>query len=1030
MLRVRASSRQSIRLAALVVVIGLGRLVGDAQRAEPPDAAHLAPKLTTVLQEIAGVVSQDRAPTAAAATPLDVNALPKSARDAIRIGRLHLSDAGEIQVVLLTTGVTDERLQQLTTGGATIEIAEAASGRVQARAPAARLLSLAALDFVTFVTLPSYAIRHEGAALTEGDAIVRTDRVRSALAVDGTGVRLGVLSDGLKGVFGSGCTTCGSAPGGPIATHDLPSAVGIRNASGLLTQSSGGIVGRSFQANGDLEGLPSGSCGFAGAGAEGTALLEIVHDLAPGARLAFANANTELEFNQAVTYLASTNDVVVDDIGFFGLPADGTSSVSTNTANALNNPSNPIRSYITSVGNGATSHYLGTYTNSGLDGTTVTGITTPGHLHLFQATADTSDVLGLGPQPHDVIVLPHGGEVAVFLTWDERFGTSSSNYDLYLIEQSTNRVVAKSTDTQSGSQNPVEVLDFVNSGNTGFFQIAIQNVRDQAPPRQLNLYAFEPECATDGPRPLVANRHERHNFNTPGHSITAQSDAGGSPASVISVGAICSASAAAQGVFAGSAADESCNDRTHGTIEFFSSRGPTLDGRIKPDVSAVDGVTVTGAGGFSLPFFGSSAAAPHLAGEAALLLQSAPCFIGGGPGAIDVAAARTSLRKLLVQNAVASESEPPDNTFGYGLADALAAADKTLPVFQGPSSLTVSGNAPGGANIGPATLGFVDSNGCQLTRLNWTGGCGSSPGSALACPFGTSTVTAGASNNGLSFSTPLAFTITVTNFAIAAMPSSATVRSGQGGTYAVTVSALGGPFATAIVLGCSNLPPGATCTFTPSTITPGAASAQSTLTIATTAQAATADGSWPGAPTAVVLIVLAGCCAAIAGHSRLARPIRLPAYTGIALLCVACGGSTTPLPGSSAATLSPPSVTFGATAVHATSAPQTVTLTNGGAAALTLTGITAGGDFAQTNACGSSLAAGASCTIQVTFTPTAAGARSGALVVADNAAGSPQSVALAGTGNQVATQSGTYQLNITGTAGALVQTAPVSLTVQ
>ena len=1027
---VRAWSRRSIGLGALVIAIGLGRLVGGAQRADAPDASGSAPKLTTVLQEIAGAVPQDRGPAAAApAAPLDVNALPKSAQDAIRTRRLRVSAAGGIQVVIQTTGVTDERIQQLTAGGATIEIADAASGRVQARASAARLLGLAALDFVNFVTLPSYAIRREGAALTEGDAIIRTDQVRGALSVDGTGVRVGVLSDGLKGIFASGCTSCSGATGGPIATRDLPAAVGTRTSAGVLTQSGGGIIGRSFQANGDLEGLPSGSCGFAGAGAEGTALLEIVHDLAPGARLAFANAGTDLEFNQAVTYLASTNDVVVDDVGFFGLPADGTSSVSTNTANALNNPSYPIRTYITAVGNDATSHYLGTYTNSGLDGTTVTGITTPGHLHLFQATSETTDVLGLGPQPHDVISLPRGGEVAAFLTWDDRFGTSSSNYDLYLIEQSTGRVVARSTDIQSGSQNPVESLDYVNAGNTGFFQMAIQNVRDQAPPRQLNLYVFEPECATDGPRPLAANRHERHNFNTPGRSVAAQGDAGGSPASVISVGAICSGSAGAQAVFAGSAANESCNDRTQGTIEYFSSRGPTLDGRVKPDVSGIDGVSVTGAGSFDRPFFGSSAAAPHVAGEAALLLQSAPCFLASGPGSIDVATARTSLRRLILQNTIAAE--PPDNTFGYGLTDALAAARQTLPVFHGTPSITVSGNAPGGANIPPATLGFADPNGCQLTRLSWTGGCGSSPGSTLACPFGTSAVAVGASNNGLSFSTPVALTINVTSFGIAAVPSSATIRAGQAGTYAVTVSAQGGPFSDAIVLGCNNLPPGAVCAFNPPSIAPGAASSQSTLTITTTAQAGAADGSWPGAAIVCVLIVLAARQMKYGRPGRLARGIRVPAYAALATVCVACtGGSSNPLPGSGAVTLSPASVSFGATSVHATSAPQTVTLTNGGSAALALTSVTTSGDFAETNACGGSLAAGASCAIQVTFTPAAAGTRTGALVIADNAVGSPQSVPLTGIGNQAVTQSGTYQLEITGTAGTLVHAAPVTLTVQ
>jgi uncharacterized protein YjdB len=77
---------------------------------------------------------------------------------------------------------------------------------------------------------------------------------------------------------------------------------------------------------------------------------------------------------------------------------------------------------------------------------------------------------------------------------------------------------------------------------------------------------------------------------------------------------------------------------------------------------------------------------------------------------------------------------------------------------------------------------------------------------------------------------------------------------------------------------------------------------------------------------------------------------------------------------------------------------STVNLTNHLSTALTLFSITTLGDFAQTNDCGNSVAAGHSCTIKVTFTPTAIGARSGQLVVTDNDSTSPQSVALSGSG--------------------------------
>jgi hypothetical protein len=177
--------------------------------------------------------------------------------------------------------------------------------------------------------------------------------VRQQGSLDGTGVRVGVVSDGLKGVFASGCTNCSGLSGGPIATGDLPDSVGVRNSTGVLVSSTGGITGRSFQQNGDLEGLPPAFpvCGFDGAGAEGTAMLEIIHDLAPGARLSFANIDTDLSFVQAVNYLASTNDIVVDDLGFFGEAYDGMSAVSAGTAAALNNPAYPIRAYFTAVGN-------------------------------------------------------------------------------------------------------------------------------------------------------------------------------------------------------------------------------------------------------------------------------------------------------------------------------------------------------------------------------------------------------------------------------------------------------------------------------------------------------------------------------------------------------------------------------------------------------------------------------------------------------------------------------------------------------
>jgi PKD domain/WD40-like Beta Propeller Repeat/Abnormal spindle-like microcephaly-assoc'd, ASPM-SPD-2-Hydin len=100
-----------------------------------------------------------------------------------------------------------------------------------------------------------------------------------------------------------------------------------------------------------------------------------------------------------------------------------------------------------------------------------------------------------------------------------------------------------------------------------------------------------------------------------------------------------------------------------------------------------------------------------------------------------------------------------------------------------------------------------------------------------------------------------------------------------------------------------------------------------------------------------------------------------------------------------AVVLSPGSLAFGSQVVGSTSQLQTVTLINTGTADLAISSLAVSGDFAQTNTCGSTMAAGASCTISIMFTATAAGPRTGAVTIVDNAAGSPHVVALSGTGN-------------------------------
>ena len=155
----------------------------------------------------------------------------------------------------------------------------------------------------------------------------------------------------------------------------------------------------------------------------------------------------------------------------------------------------------------------------------------------------------------------------------------------------------------------------------------------------------------------------------------------------------------------------------------------------------------------------------------------------------------------------------------------------------------------------------------------------------------------------------------------------------------------------------------------------------------------------------------------------------------LSALCTMLLSSVPALFAAPTVTLSPTSLTFGNQAEGVTSAPQSVTLTNSGTSALTITKIQVTGanaaDFAQTNNCPKSpatLAAGANCSINVTFTPLKGGPRSAAVSVTDNATGSPQKVTLSGTGLAPAVTFSPQYLNF-GDQQIGGTTAPQSITV-
>ena len=488
------------------------------------------------------------------------------------------------------------------------------SARVQRRL--ARETMVARLREVMASRTAQGPIGNVGARKSQGDQTHEAAESRGTWGLTGAGIKIGVLSDGVGGLATS------------QASGDLP-AVTV---------------------------LP----GQAGSGAEGTAMLEIIHDLAPGAQLFFATAFSGItSFAQNIRDLRTVHgcDIIVDDVFYFvETPMqDGQTYVSpTNGAvvmQAVKDVAAAGALFFSSAGNSGNKNdgTSGTWQGNFISGGAV-AFPEVGEIHQFTAGQNFN-------------VLNATGFLNT-LHWSDPLAGSGNDYDLFRLSADGLTILAGSTNPQDGNDDPYEQM---SAGSSGHRIVVIKFDNAGLPaslPRFLHLDTVRGRLSvsTEG--------------NIKGHSAVSAANAFGvaatpaqfpgpfpNPFTGTNVVETFSSDGPRRTFFTEAGAAITPGD-------FLSTGGMVLN---KPDITAADGVSVTGNGGFPTTFFGTSAAAPHAAAIAALI-KSRP-----GP-----ALTATQISAALTGTAIDIEGAGVDRDSGVGIVMADAAIASVIPPFGGP----------------------------------------------------------------------------------------------------------------------------------------------------------------------------------------------------------------------------------------------------------------------------------------------------------------------------------------------------------
>ena len=480
--------------------------------------------------------------------------------------------------------------------------------------PLSEIANVAALNGLRSVR-PVLAQTRAGLVTSQGDIAMDADLARAGLGIDGTGATIGTLSDSYDDLGGAATD---------VSNNDLPGGVTV-----LADLGGGGTD-------------------------EGRAMMQLIHDVAPGAGQAFHTAfNGQADFALGIEELAGcppgsasgcttggvASDVIVDDVIYFAEPMfqDGV------IAQAVDNVKANGVAYFSSAGNSARQSFeSSTLTDSGLNDP-VWG----GALHAFDGATDALQS----------VTIPVGGSVIIVLQWDQPFFSvsgspgSANDVDLWLFDSTGSTVLAGSAGANVGS-DPVELIQFFNAGPATQFNIGISLFSGSAPGLMKYVYFGS----------MTINEYDTQSSTIYGHANALGAEAVGAAAYF----------------------DTPNFGQSPPLLEPFSSAGFThiyfdtagnavFSVRNKPDIVAPDGTDTTFFGSDIEPngfpnFFGTSAAAPHAAAVAALLLEC------------DSTLTPDDVYNLLETTAIDMDAPGYDFDTGYGLINADSAAQNACVV--------------------------------------------------------------------------------------------------------------------------------------------------------------------------------------------------------------------------------------------------------------------------------------------------------------------------------------------------------------